>query len=139
ARWSNGDAVTAEDFVGSWRRVLTPETAAPYSSQLYFVKNAQAFNEGKITDFSQVGVRALSPRMLEVTLENPTAFFIDLCAFVTLSPVHLPTVEKYGDAWVKPKHIVSNGAYTLKAWRVNDRIRLEKSPMYWGRDRVQMK
>ncbi len=138
ARWSNGDLVTAEDFVRSWRRVLTPETGADYASQLYPLRNARAFNEGKITDFSQVGVRALSPSVLKVTLENPTSFFLDLCAFATLAPVHLPTVERYGDDWIKPGKLVGNGPFTLEQWRVNDRLRLAKSATYWDRDRVKL-
>jgi len=139
ARWSNGEPVTADDFLASWRRVLTPETGADYASQLYPIRNAKRFNEGELTDFSQVGVRVLNPRVLEVTLENPTSFFLDLCAFATLAPVHLPTVERYGDDWIKPGRIVGNGAFTLAEWRINDRVRLAKSPTYWGRDRVKMK
>lgn len=138
ARWSNGDPVTAEDFVGSWRRVLLPETGADYASQLYYIRNAKEFNEGKITDFSKVGVRSLGPAVLEVSLENPTSFFLDLCAFATLAPVHLPTVERYGDDWIKPGKLVGNGAFTLAEWRINDRLRLAKSPTYWNRAKVGM-
>jgi oligopeptide transport system substrate-binding protein len=139
ARWSNGDAVTARDFVASWRRTLAPETASEYAYQLYYVKNGSAFNDGKLKDFSQVGVRALDDFTLEVALENPTPFFIDLCAFATLLPVHMPTVERFGDDWIKPGKIVSNGPYALADWRINDRIRLEKNPQYWNRDRVAMR
>ena len=139
ARWSNGDPVTAADFFRSWRRTLAPETGSEYASQLYFLRNGRAFNEHKLTDFSQVGVRVVNPATLEVTLENPTSFFLDLCAFVTLMPVHLSTVEKFGDDWTKPGNLVGNGAFTLSAWRINDRIRLEKNPNYWNRDRVAMR
>jgi oligopeptide transport system substrate-binding protein len=139
ARWSNGDPVTATDFVRSWQRTLQPETAADYASQLYVVKNAAAYNEGKLTDFSQVGVRALDAATLQVELQNPTPYFIDLCAFVTLVPVHLPTVEKHSTAWVKPGNIVSNGAYLLKEWSIDDRILLEVNPRYWDAANVHMK
>ncbi|HWL52921.1 MAG TPA: peptide ABC transporter substrate-binding protein [Chthoniobacteraceae bacterium] len=139
ARWSNGDPVTAADFVGSWKRTLTPATGSDYASQLYFVRNAQPFHEGKLDDFSQVGVRAIDARTLEVRLENPTAFFLDLCAFVTLFPVHLPSVEAFGDDWTKPEHLIGNGAYVLREWKINDRIRLEKNPHYWNRSTVAMK
>ncbi len=138
ARWSNGDPVTTADFVGSWKRTLTPATGSDYASQLYFIRNAQPFHEGKLDDFSQVGVRALDARTLEVCLDNPTAFFLDLCAFVTLAPVHLATVEAHGDNWTKPGYLVSNGAYVLKEWKINDRIRLEKNPYYWNRANVAM-
>jgi len=138
ARWTNGDPVTAADFVNSWRRALAPETASEYAYQLYYVKNGQPFNEGTLKDFSQVGVRALDPWTLRVELEDPTPFFIDLCAFSTLCPVHIPTVEKEGDQWIKPGKMVNNGAYRLVEWRINDRIRLEKNPYYWDKQHVAM-
>lgn len=138
ARWSNGDPVTARDFVGSWQRTLAPETASEYSYQLYYIKNGRAFNEGTLKDFSMVGVKAPDDYTLVVTLENPTPFFIDLCAFATLQPVHIPTVTREGDQWIKPRKIVSNGAFRLVDWRINDRIRLEKNPYYWNRDHVAM-
>lgn len=138
ARWSNGEIVTAEDFVRSWRRTLEPLTGSEYAYQLHYIHNAKPYNEGALTDFSQVGIRAPDPRTFIVTLDSPTPFFLDLCAFTTLLPAHLPTVERYGDAWVKPEHIVSNGAYTLASWKINDRIRLEKNPHYWNAANVAM-
>jgi oligopeptide transport system substrate-binding protein len=139
ARWSNGDPVTATDFVNSWKRTLSPETGSEYSYQLHYLKNAKAFNDGTLYDFTQVGAVALDARTLQVTLENPTPFFIDLCAFTTLLPVHLPTVHRHGDDWIKPGRLVGNGAFVLTAWRVNDRVRLAKNPHYWNRDRVAMR
>ncbi|MEI6351997.1 MAG: peptide ABC transporter substrate-binding protein [Verrucomicrobiota bacterium] len=138
ARWSNGEPVTAADFVASWRRTLAPETASEYAYQLYYIHNGKAFNEGQLSDFSQVGVRAPDAYTLEVTLDNPTPFFLDLCAFATLLPVHLPTVKAFPDDWTKPGKLVCNGAYTLAEWRINDRIRLVKNPFYWNRDAVGM-
>ena len=79
-----------------------PETASEYSSQFFYIRNAQAFNEGKLKDFSEVGVRAPDAYTVEVTLNNPTPFFLDLCAFSTLLPVHMPSVEaweKRGESW----------------------------------------
>ena len=102
AKWSDGSPLTAEDFVRSWQRTLTPSTGSQYNYQLYPIKNAQAFAEGKITDFSQVGVRAADPRALVVELENPTPYFIQLCAFPTLHPLPVSLIEKLGDDWVKP-------------------------------------
>lgn len=139
AQWSNGDPVTARDFVASWRRTLAPETASEYAYQLHYIKNGRPFNEGTLKDFGQVGVRAPDDFTLEVTLENPTPFFIDLCAFPTLYPVHIPTVERFGDDWIKPGKIVSNGAYTLADWRINDHIRLKKNPHYWDAEHVAMR
>lgn len=136
ARWSNGDPVTAHDFARSWERALSPTTGSDYASQLYYLKNAKEFAEGTITDFSKVGVRVIDDRTLEVTLTNPTAFFLDLCAFVTLAPVPMETVKKYGDDWIKPGNMVSNGAYVLTTWRLNDHIRLSKNPHYWKHAKV---
>jgi oligopeptide transport system substrate-binding protein len=141
-KWSNGDPVTAQDFHASWRRTLAPETTSEYAYQLYYLHNAKAFNEGKLTDFGEVGVRVLDPLTLEVTLDNPTPFFLDLCAFVTLLPVHVPSVErcaKEGIAWTKPGNLVGNGAFTLAEWRLFDRIRLAKSDSYWNKEAVGMK
>ncbi|MCX6967932.1 MAG: peptide ABC transporter substrate-binding protein [Verrucomicrobia bacterium] len=139
ARWSNGERVTADDFVRSWRRVLDPVTGSEYASQLYTVRNGRAFNEGKLRDFAQVGVRALDPCTLEVTLENPTPYFLDLCALVTLLPVHAASLERFPDDWTKPGKLIGNGAYLLADWRINDRIRLAKNSHYWNREKVALR
>jgi oligopeptide transport system substrate-binding protein len=138
ARWSNGDTVTARDFRDTWQRTLAPETAAEYAYQLYYLHNGKPFNEGTVKDFSQVGVTAPDDATLQVTLDNATPFFMDLCATPPLYPVHLPSVRKWGDDWIKPGHMVSNGAYTLAEWRINDRIRLVKNPRYWDAAHVAM-
>jgi len=138
AKWSDGGAVTAGDFVSSWKRTLTPATGSQYNYQLFPVKNAQAFAEGKITDFSEVGVKALDEHTLVVELENPTPYFLELCAFPTLHPVRTELIARVGDDWVKPEHIIGNGAFTLKSWRINDKIHLEKNPHYWNRSRVSL-
>lgn len=132
AVWSNGDGVKAGDFLYSWIRTLKPETASEYVSQLYYIKNARPFGEGAIKDPAELGIRVLDDYTLEVTLENPTPYFLDLCAFSTLLPVHRATVEKYKDWSAKPDHFVGNGAYLLKEWRLFDRVRLAKNPRYWN-------
>jgi oligopeptide transport system substrate-binding protein len=131
AKWSNGDPVTAQDYAGSWHRILEPATAAPYAYILDFIKNAEPYRNGKLTDFSQVGIKVLDDRTLQVTLNAPTPFFPELTSFTTYLPVHLPTVEKFGDRWIMPENIVVNGPYRLKAWKINNRIELEKNPRYW--------
>lgn len=138
AKWSDGSTLTAQDFVKSWKRTLTPETAAIYNYQLFYVKNAQAFAEGKIKDFSEVGVKALDDSTLEVTLENPTSFFLDLCATPPLAPTPVALIEKLGDDWIKPGKIVTNGAYLLDEWRINHKIRLKKNPLYWNKQSVSL-
>ena len=130
-KWSNGDPVTADDFLNSWERVLNPATASEYSYQLYYLVNGEAYGTGKIADFSQVGVKAPDDHTLVVTLAHPTAYFLELTSFQTLCPVHLPTVRKYGRDWTKPGKMISNGPYVLKEWRLNDYILLEANPNYW--------
>ena len=132
SRWSNGEPVTAHDFVYAWRRALQPETASEYASQMYYIRGAKAFNEGTDKDPEKVAVRALDDYTLEVTLENPTPYFLDLCAFATYLPVHRATVERYQDWSSKAEHFVGNGPYRLKEWRLFDRVRLVKNPDYWG-------
>jgi oligopeptide transport system substrate-binding protein len=138
ARWSNGDPVTAHDFVKSWERVLNPSTGADYAPQLYPLKNGKEYNEGKLKDFAQVGVRAIDDHTLETTLENPIPYWIDLCAFLTLSPVHSPTVEKFGGSWIKPGNLVGNGPFLLEEWLIDDHIRLKKNPGYWDAANVKL-
>jgi oligopeptide transport system substrate-binding protein len=130
-KWSNGDPVTATDFLNSWERVLNPATASEYSYQLYYIVNGEAYGTGKLKDFSQVGIKAPDDRTLVVTLVHPTAYFLELTSLQTLCPVHLPTVKKYGNDWTKPGKIVSNGPYVLKEWRLNDYILVEANPYYW--------
>lgn len=138
ARWSNGDKITARDFADSWERALNPSTASDYASQLYFIKNGKPYNEGTLKDFSQVGVKVIDDSTLQVTLENPTPFFLELCSFSTLCPVHMPTVKKYGDDWIKPGKMVCNGPFMLADWRVNDRITFVKNPNYWDAEHVKL-
>jgi oligopeptide transport system substrate-binding protein len=138
ASWSDGRRLTAHDFVESWKRTLSPETGASYNYQLFYVKNAESFAEGRITDFSEVGAKALDDQTLEVTLENPTPFFLDLCATPPLQPVPARQVKEFGDDWVKPGKMVSNGAYVLEDWRINDKIRLRKNPNYWNARNVAL-
>ena len=139
-RWSDGTHFVAQDFVDSWKRGLEPATAAEYAYQLYYVKNAKRYNdpEAHFTDFSQVGVHAPDDHTLEVVLENATPFFLDVTCTPPLMPVPVKVVERWGDAWVKPEHIVGNGAFVLESWRLNDKIRLRKNPRYWNHDAVHL-
>lgn len=132
ACWSNGDPVRSGDFEYAWRRALEPATGCEYASQFYPIENAEAFNLGKIRDFSQVGIRALDDLTLEVRLTSPTPYFLDLCAFMTYLPVHRATVEKFSDWSSRPEHFMGNGPFVLEEWRLFDRVRLRRNPRYWG-------
>lgn len=138
AKWSNGDPVTAQDFIYSWTRLLTPATAAEYAYQAFYIKNGEAFNKGKIKDAAQLGIKAIDPYTLEVTLENPTPFFLALLFHHSLSPVHKATVEKFGARWTRPENIVVNGPFTVAKWEMNKVITLKKNDKYWDKDKVTL-
>lgn len=144
ARWSNGDPVTAHDYVYSYRRILSPALAAEFREQFYCLKNAAAYADGRTTDFSTVGVRAKDDHTLELELTNPVPFLPSLVAQYCWFPVHRPTIEKFGrmdqrsTAWTRPGNHVGNGAFVLKEWSPGRWVRVEKSPTYWDRDRVRL-
>ena len=138
AKWTNGDPVTAHDFVYAWTRLLAPATAAEYASMGYFFKNGKAFNTGKLKDAAQLGFRALNPYTLQVTLESSTPFFLSLLFHTSLLPVHKSTLEKFGPKWTRPENMVSNGPFMLTRWELNKIITLKKSPTYWDHDKVTL-
>jgi oligopeptide transport system substrate-binding protein len=144
ARWSNGDPLTAGDFVYSFRRILTPAFAASYSYMLWPIKNAEAFNSGRIDDFSKVGVDALDAATLRVTLERPTPYLPALAAHTTWLPVHRPSVEKFGrmdergTKWTRPGNLVGNGAFTLAEWIPNGKVAVARNPLYWNAAKTRL-
>ncbi len=138
AKWSNGDPITSGDFLNSWRRAMDPITASPYADFYSYVENGADYSAGKTADFDQVGVKAPDDRTLVVTLESPTPYFLDICSFSTLAPVHMPTLIKWGRDWIKPGKLVSDGPYVLDGWRINDRISLRKNPNYWNAANVKI-
>lgn len=135
--WSNGDPVTAEDFEYTWKRALDPELAADYAHILYYIKGAQAYNSGEGSR-DDVAVKALDEKTLEVTLEAPTAYFLELTAFYTYFPVNKNVVESNPD-WAKdPETHVSNGPFKLVRWDHNAKIVLEKNESYYNADKVKL-
>ena len=131
ATWSTGEPITTADVLYSWRRALSPATASDYAGQLFYLKNAEAFYTGQITDPAQLGLEARDPYTLRVELNCPLAFFLDLCCFPTLAVVPRQTIERYGDRWLAARPLPSSGPYELVTWRLNDRIRLRRNPRYW--------
>ncbi|MGJ0629267.1 oligopeptide ABC transporter substrate-binding protein OppA [Xenorhabdus bovienii] len=132
AKWSNGNPVTAQDFVYSWRRLADPNTASPYASYLQYahIINVDDVIKGKQKPES-LGVKALDDHTFQVTLSEPVPYLVRLLIHSTMSPVHRATVEKYGDRWTQPQNFVGNGAYKLKSWSINERLVFERSPTYW--------
>ena len=111
-------------------RALSPATASDYAGQLFYIHNAEAFYNGKIKS-AEVGIHALDPLKLQVELDYPLAFFLDLCCYPTLAVVPRQAIDKYGDQWVTRLPLPCSGPYELVAWRLNDKVRLRKNPFYW--------
>jgi oligopeptide transport system substrate-binding protein len=130
ARWSNGDPVTAADFVYAWRREVDPKTAAEYAQALAPIVNAAAIATGK-APVDSLGAFATDAHTLRVTLVSPTPYLLSVLADSYYQPVPRATIERYGDSWSRPEHMVTNGPYVLSELIVGDRITLTKNPMYW--------
>jgi oligopeptide transport system substrate-binding protein len=145
ARWSNGDAVTAHDFVFAYRRVLSPALAAEYRDQFFCLQNAREFSMGTVTDFGAVGVRAADDHTLVLTLIDPVPYLPTLLTQTCWFPLHRATIEAFGrsdqraTAWTRPGNHVGNGAFILKEWKPGQVVRVAKSATYWDRERVQLK
>jgi oligopeptide transport system substrate-binding protein len=151
ARWSNGDPLGAEDFLWSWRRLLEPETAAPYAYHLWCVRGARAFSRSSAAEraarWTEVGLSAPDARTLRVELERPTPYFLALTASPALFPVHRRSLEhfrhrfpeRWESEWIRPGHLVSNGPFRLVERRVNDRLRLVKNREYWDAGSVALR
>ncbi len=144
AMWSNGDAVTAHDFAYAWRRMLTPALGAEYAYLLYILKNAQAYHEGALTDFDEVGVKVVDDYTLEVTLAAPTPYFITSHIHYAWYPLHQATIEAHGaihdrgTKWTRVENFVGNGAFILTEWAPNEVMTLAKNPRYWNRNAVKL-
>ena len=137
AKWSNGDPVTAQDFVYSWQRAVDPATASPYAWYMEYTKmaNAKDIVAGK-KDKSELGVKAVDANTLVVELETAVPYFVMMMGHTTMKPVHQATVEKYGDQWTKPEHFVGNGAFSVDKWVVNERLVLKRNEQYWDNDKT---
>jgi oligopeptide transport system substrate-binding protein len=145
ARWSNGDPVIARDFVYSWRRALSPSLGNLYAYMFFYVKHAENFFKGDISDFTHVGVRAVDDQTLIVELNAPTPFFLQLLDHHSYFPVHRATIERFGASdergtrWTRPGNFVGNGPFVLKEWVMNRIVVVVKNPYYWDADRVRLK
>lgn len=138
AKWSDGKPVKAQDFEYAWKRALKPETAAEYAYQMYYLKNGENYNKGK-AKIDEVGVKATDDYTLEVTLENPTAYFLALLAFPTYAPVREDVVSKDPQGWArKSETYISNGPFKMKEWKPKDTITFVKNDQYWNKDSIKL-
>ncbi len=130
--WSDGKPLKAQHFIDGWKRLLNPNTASEYAYFLYPIKNAQLFNQGKIKDFSKVGVAINKKGQIVINLEGPKSYFPYLMTHNSTFPVRIDIVNKYGDSWTEAKNIVTLGAYNLNKWEHDKLIILKKNPRYHG-------
>lgn len=141
AKWSNGDPITANDFIYSWSRRLDPNVGANYAGFLFDIKNGQAFREKKITDASQLGLKAVDANTLEVTLEAPAGYFPILVAYVAAVPAHRASVEKHGDKYgtdAEKYPFVGAGPFKLTKWDHNKSFELSKNENYYDAKNIKL-
>ncbi|MBU8714705.1 MULTISPECIES: peptide ABC transporter substrate-binding protein [Brevibacillus] len=137
SKWSNGDPVTAHDFVYAWKRALDPKTASNYAYQLYYIKNAEKANKGN-GSLDEVGVKALDDKTLQVELANPTPFFLELTAFQTYFPVNKKVIESSATWAGDAKTHVGNGPFKMETWEHKSKMVMVKNENYWDKDSVKL-
>jgi oligopeptide transport system substrate-binding protein len=131
AKWSDGQAVTANDFVYSWQRLVNPATAADYNYMIDAVVNANEIMAGE-KDPSELGIKALDDTTVEITLTAPTPYFLEVCAFPATYPVRQDMIEKGGDQWTfDTATYIGNGAYKMTEWEHNSYIRMAQNDQYY--------
>ena len=138
-KWSDGTDLTAEDYVYALQRVLNPETAGQYVDIVTaYVKNAKEYYAGEATA-EELGVKAVDPQTLEITLIQPTSFFIDLLTMWVFDPVQKATIEANGDQWTaSPETYVCNGPFKITEMNMGESMVLEKNDHYWDAENVTM-
>ncbi|CAH0530474.1 Periplasmic oligopeptide-binding protein [Allocatenococcus thiocycli] len=139
AKWSNGDPVTADDFVYALRRAVDPQLASPnvWYLEMTSIKNIVDVAEGKLP-VEELGIKALDKYTLRFELESKVPYFVAMTGHTSMMPVHKSTVEQGGKPWSDPKQFVGNGAFVLDKWVVNERIELKKNPNYWDADNTHL-
>jgi oligopeptide transport system substrate-binding protein len=144
ALWSNGDPVTAQDYVYAYRRMLSPMLAAEYANSLFCLRHGEDYYLGRVKDFGQVGAEAADPHTLILHLEHPVPYLLSLLCLPYWYPVHPATIEKFGKIdqrgtpWTRPGNYVGNGPFILAEWRPNQIIRVTPAPTYWNRRAIRL-
>lgn len=138
AKWSDGQDVTAEDFVFSWQRLVNPETAAPYALDMGgYIKNAVEIIDGKMP-VDQLGVKAVDAKTFEVTLAGPCGYFDEISAFPTMSPIRRDTVEANGDRWTRDASTyITNGAFKMESFNLDQNLIVVPNENYYDKDKIK--
>ncbi|MBE3642551.1 peptide ABC transporter substrate-binding protein [Bacillus anthracis] len=138
AKWSNGDNVTAHDFMFAWKRAIAPETASQYASMLFYVKNAKAINKGTMS-FDELGVTVINDYKLEVELEQPIPYFLQLLALPIYLPQHESFLREQGKNYaLEPSNLLYNGPFILEKWKHEQEFQLKKNDTYWDEKKVKL-
>jgi oligopeptide transport system substrate-binding protein len=137
AQWSDGAPVTAEDFVFAWRRLVDPTTGAPYAYYLYVIKNAESISAGRMKP-DALGITALGPHALEVRLERPAPYLLQMLMHACTHPLPRHVVMAKGKDWARPGNHVGNGAFLLKEWIPNGHVLVEKNPRFFDAANVAL-
>lgn len=139
AKWSDGKAVTAQQYVDSFRRLLKKENAFSQATNAYFIKGAEAYNTGK-GGAEDVGVKAINKNTLQIQLAYAYPSLLSDLSSVVYYPVRLDKINQVGNKKRKTdvKDQVFNGPFKLTAWKKNDKITLKKNPSYWNAKKVKL-
>jgi oligopeptide transport system substrate-binding protein len=143
-KWSNGDPVKAQDFVFSYKRMLTASFGAEYAENLFILKGGEDYYNGKITNFDQVGVKAVDDRTLRLEFVGPTPYLLSLLQHQAWVPVCPSAILKFGNIdtrdtkWTQPENYVGNGPFRMKSWHPNDVIEVVRNPLYWDAANVKL-
>lgn len=134
-KWSNGVPVTAADFVFGWQRAVSPKTG---NNTGFVFSTANIVNASEILSGdkapSELGIKALDERTVEISLSKPTPYFMSLMSIKTFFPLPTKLVEEKGDQWTRAENIATNGAYTLSKWVPNEYVEVTRNPNYWDND-----
>ncbi|HFK1451280.1 peptide ABC transporter substrate-binding protein [Bacillus pacificus] len=138
AKWSNGDSVTANDFLFAWKRAINPETASQYAYMLFYVKNAKEINKGTVP-LAELGVKVINDYKLEVELEQPIPYFLQLLALPIYLPQHESFLKEQGKNYaLEPSNLIYNGPFVLEKWKHEQEFQLKKNATYWDEKKVKL-
>ncbi len=137
AKWSDGQNVTAEDFVYTWKRAVDPKTGNKYSFYFEIIKNAKDIIGG-LKSIEELGVKAIDDYTFQVELNSPTAYFLELAAYPPFYPVREDIINQYGDKWtLKPETYIGNGAFKMTERNFDKNIILERNTNYWNEKNIK--
>jgi len=143
-KWSDGTPLTAQDFLFSFERILTPKLGADYAPMLYPMLNAEEFNKGEVKDFAEVGAKALDDHTLQIILKGPAPYLPSMLKHYSWHPVPRHVIEGFGKMsdrdtkWTRVGNLVGNGPFKLKEWRYTHSITVDRNPHYWDASTVKL-